>query len=116
MVKIWKDCIKEPSELGKKVLCQRNGDFYVAMRFEDFYIPVPFADHYHGIDLCKPQTWCEIDFPKPYTGYIKVIPPYKNIPITMEEAKKQYPESYWNIALPLINSIGKIPKPESGIS
>lgn len=108
----WKDCVKEPSELGKKVLCQRKGDFYVALRIEEFYLPMPFADHYFSIELCKPERWKEIDFPDPFKGYIKIVPAGTNIIVNLSEAKEKYPDSYWQLALPLINSIGKIPKPE----
>lgn len=109
----WKDCTTEPSEIGKKVLCQRKGDFYVAMRIEDHYIPMPFADHYFSKDLCFPEKWSEINYPDSYTGYIKVAPEgdLKNI-IKLSEAKEKFPDVYWKFVKPLLHNIGKIPWPK----
>lgn len=107
----WKCCIKEPSELGKKVLCERNGDFYVCMRLEEYYIPMPFVDHYFSIDLCKPNKWCEIDFMEPYKGYMYVCPD-GNIDnkMTLQEAKEKHPEIYYRFAETVIKSIGTLKK------
>ena len=108
----WKDCVKEPSELGKKVLCQKHGDFYVAMRMDEYYIPMPFIDHYFCKDLCTPETWCEIDFPEPYTGYVRMAPEGLGSEIMkLGDLKERYPEIYRAVADPLIASIGKLPKP-----
>lgn len=109
----WRDCVTDPSEIGKKVLCIRRGDVYVAIRFEEYYVPMPFADHYFSTDLCKPEKWCEIDFPEPYTGYIRVMPEGINgRVIKMSEARELNLESYWEFARKLIDSIGKIPFPD----
>lgn len=109
----WKDCVNDPSEIGKKVLCERNGDFYVAIRLEAYYVPMPFADHYFCKDLCKPNRWCEISFPEPYTGYFRVIPEgVDSEMITLSEARKKHPSIYWKFYKLIIDSIGKIPKPE----
>lgn len=109
----WKDCVKEPSEIGKKVLCQRRGDFYVAMRIEDNYIPMPFADHYFCKELCFPEKWSEINYPDPYTGHIRVAPSGDlNNVIKLSDAKEKFPEVYWEFATALLISVGKIPKPE----
>lgn len=111
--KIWKDCLKEPAPLGKKVLCQNNGDFYVAQRFEEYYIPIPFPDHYNATHLSKPETWCEIDFPEPYTGYVRVqIPGHGDKKFTLDELKLIDEKSYYELAESMIKFIGKIPKPK----
>jgi hypothetical protein len=108
----WKDCVKEPSEIGKKVLCERNGDLFVAVRIEEYYIPMPFADHYFSKDLCKPTRWCEIDFPGELTGYYRVCPKGDGTEvIKLSECREKYPEIFWDLANAMINSIGKIPMP-----
>ena len=111
-INIWNDCKKNPSELGKKVLCQREGDFYVATRIEEYYIPLPFADHYFCKVLCYPETWTEIHFPEPYTGYIRAMPIGCDEMLDLSELKRIFPETYWQFVRPIIDSIGKIPRPK----
>jgi hypothetical protein len=109
----WRDCITDPPEIGKKVLCERKGDLYVAIRIEQYYIPMPFADHYFSKDLCNPQKWQEISFPDHLTGYFRVRPngPDNEL-IKLSECKEKFPDIYMDLAKAFIGSIGKIPKPE----
>jgi len=111
----WKCCKTNPPELGKKVLCEIEGDIFVAQRYEDYYIPIPFADHPFAKQLCHPNYWCEIDFPKQLHGYTKVAPSSDgnespaeiyNRSITMDEYKRVAPEDYQKLADALISSIG----------
>lgn len=107
--KTWFDCVEQPSETGKKVLCQKNGDFYVAMRYGKHYVPMPFADHYFSSDLCFPETWQEIDFPEPYTGHCRISPTgYLSEVITMSECEVTHPKIYKEFTDALIASIGKL--------
>ncbi len=112
---IWRDCVKEPSEIGKKVLCQKDGDFYVAIRVEDYYIPIPFADHYFGKKLSKPQTWCEISFPKPYTGHLRVKDRMTEEIMTLSDAKFRAPKAYMQFCRMIIKSIGALSRPKKRI-
>jgi hypothetical protein len=107
----WKCCKKEPSETGKKVLCQQKGDLYVAMRLYEYYIPMPFADHYFSSNLCYPETWCEIDFPERLTGLMRVLEPGKTDLITLAEFEKANPEEFKKFADALIDSLGTLEKP-----
>lgn len=103
--KPWRCCVEDPSELGKKVLCMHKGDFYVAYRFEDVYIPMPFADHPHSKHLCKPEKWQEIDFPEPFTGYVRlVLDDIAGESFTIEKVKKHHPEIYHS----MVDSMKKI--------
>lgn len=105
--KSWRCCIKDPPELGKKVLCNDSGDIFVGQRFDDYYIPMPFADHPLAKGICKPKTWQEIDFPDGLKGYVKVAPngdlAYQ---LTMDQLKERHPEMYREFADAIINSIG----------
>lgn len=106
----WKDCKKEPSEIGKKVLCQKDGDVYVAMRLEQYYIPIPFADHYFSKDLCDAETWCEIDYPGKLTGHLRIG--INGEIIKISELREKYPDTYYEFFLMYKESIGTIPMPE----
>ena len=69
----------------------KHGDLYVAMRLKDLYIPMPFADHYFAPDLCKPEIWCEIDFPKGLTGHTRVATEeMKGKILTLAEAERSF--------------------------
>ena len=105
----WFDCVKQPSETGKKVLCCRRGDFYVAVRIKNCYIPMPFADHYFSPDLCFPELWSEIDFPEPYTGIYRVAPKGDiNSSIALSECEIDYPEIFKEFCEIIMGSIGKL--------
>lgn len=109
----WYDCVNEPSETGKKVLCLKHGDFYVAIRLGKYYVPMPFADHYFCLDLCTPEKWCAIDFPDNLTGITKVFQLYSNKLITLSECEIDYPDIFQEIAQSLINNMGKLKNPNS---
>lgn len=109
----WRCCKKDPSETGKKVLCNRKGDLFVAIRLKTFYVPMPFADHYFSPDLSHPDQWCEIDFPDRLTGLIRVLPEgIKGELITLSEYEIDYPDQFNEFANSLIASLGKLPKPK----
>lgn len=108
----WKCCLKEPPETGKKVLCQRSGDLYVAMRIKEFYVPMPFANHYFCDRLCKPETWCEIDFPEGLTGHLRVGIQGTDEILKLSEVEFTHPELFNEFATPLIGSIGTLKPPE----
>ena len=108
----WKCCIKEPSETGKKVLCHRKGDIYVAMRIKNYYVPMPFADHYTSTDLCHPETWCEIDFPEGLTGHVRVGNRGGGEIITLSEAENRKWDIFEDFCKLLISSIGILKRPE----
>lgn len=111
--KIWRDCVKDPSPLGKKVLCCNRGDFYVAQRFEEYYIPIPFSDSCFAKDLCKPETWTEIDFPEPFTGYIRMqIQGYGDELFTMDQVKIIDEKMYMEFVKLLIDDLERNPRPE----
>ena len=93
MMTKWKCCIKEPSELGKKVLCFDNGDCFVGMRFDDYYIPIPFAGHYLAFQMSKPKFWCEIDFPEGYNGRITMSVDGGRM-LNMTQLKEREPDAY----------------------
>lgn len=108
----WKCCKKEPSETGKKVLCNHKGDLFVAVRLKNSYVPMPFADHYFSPSLSQPDCWCEIDFPEGLTGHIRVMPEGLDSDIiTLSECEVDYPETFNDFASSLISSMGKIKKP-----
>ena len=107
----WFDCVKEPSETGKKVLCVKNGDLYVAIRLGKYYIPMPFADHHFCIDLCAPEKWCAIDFPDNLTGHTRILHPDSEKLITLSECEIDYPEIFHELAQGLINKMGKSSHP-----
>lgn len=106
----WKCCVKEPSELGKKVLCFDKGDCFVAMRFDDYYIPIPFASHHFSFQLSKPEMWCEIDFPEGYNGHITMSVDGGRM-LNMTQLKEREPQAYKNImkAQVLMMAKAKIP-------
>ncbi len=108
----WRCCKKDPPETGKKVLCQRRGDLYVAVRLKQYYLPMPFCDHYFCDDLCYPDSWSEIDFPEGLTGYFRVLMPDRNEVITLSEMEVDYPEKFKEFAGSLISSIATLKKPE----
>jgi hypothetical protein len=59
---------KKPKQ-GKKVLCMHKGDFYVAQRFKDCWFSIPFYDSKYS-RYFEPELWMEIDFPKPFSGFM----------------------------------------------
>lgn len=85
---------------GKKVLCFTNGDVDVRQRFKDYWIPIPYTDS-SVADMKAPELWQEIDFPEPYTGYIKAMK--KNKIMTIDEFEKNYPKDYEIFVENLIN-------------
>lgn len=105
MNSIWRDCIKDPPELGKKVLCGRQGDFFVAQRFEEYYFPIPFLDSKYARDLSTPEIWAEIDFPPPFTGYIRVFCVESDELVTMDQYKKSDPDSYYDLVQKIVESM-----------
>lgn len=109
---IWKDCVKEPSESGKKVLCQHSGDFYVAQRLGKHYFPIPFNEHPNAEYLCFPETWCEIDFPEPYTGLIRIAVEDEETKneylISISEAEVDYPEFYKKFYSTILSTLGSL--------
>ena len=108
----WKDCIDEPSEVGKKVLCNRNGDIYVAVRFGDYYFPFPFISHYFAPDLVNPDTWSEISFPNGLTGYFRIAPDgLSGKIIKWSEAMISHPKEYEEFTNSLLKNLGSIPRP-----
>lgn len=108
----WKCCIKEPSETGKKVLCHRRGDIYVAVRMKNYYVPMPFADHYFSPDLAQPEHWQEIDFPEGLTGYMRIMPEgIHGELITWSEYEIDYPDKFNELVLRIIKSLGKLKRP-----
>ncbi len=107
---VWKCCKKQPPETGKKVLCFKEGDLYVAFRLGNYYIPMPFADHYFSRDLSFPETWSEIDFPQGITGHTTVAVDqdnYKNL-MTLSELEVDYPEDFKIFSEMLIGSLGTL--------
>lgn len=111
----WKCCIKEPSETGKKVLVQRCGDLYVAMRIGKRYVPMPFADHYFCEHLCYPETWHEIPFPGKLTGHTRIAIPEHNYELmTLSELEVKNPEYFKDFTDMLIASIATLPNPAKG--
>lgn len=109
-MKIWHDCEKDPSETGKKVLCQQKGDIYVAVRLGKYYIPMPFADHYFCSHLCFPETWSEIDFPEGLTGHFRVLVDGGELK-KFSECEHEFPEIFNDLKKLLINSIGTLKPP-----
>ena len=107
----WKCCKKDPSETGKKVLCHRKGDIYVAMRVMQYYLPMPFCDHYFCDDLCFPETWSEIDFPPGLTGHLRVVMPDNSNIISLSEMEVDYPHEFHEFASTMIKSIASLEKP-----
>ncbi len=108
-MKQWFDCVKQPSETGKKVLCQRHGDLYVAIRMGKYYVPMPFAEHHFCLHLCYPETWSEIDFPEGLTGHTRVFLPGETPqPITFSEAEVDYPDLFKQLYEGMIKSIGTL--------
>lgn len=115
-MKKWKCCIKEPSETGKKVIVQRQGDFYVAMRIGKRYIPMPFADHYFCSHLCYPETWIDITFPDKYTGHTRIAlheEGYSRM-LTLAQLEVEFPERFKEFSDMLIASIASLPDPRKG--
>lgn len=112
----WKCCKENPSETGKKVLCQQKGDLYVAMRIYEYYIPMPFADHYFCGHLCHPETWSEIDFPKGLTGHTRVALEGKMELVTLSQLEIDNPEEFKEFAEMIIFSLGTLKKPEKNKS
>lgn len=111
-MKKWKCCVKEPSETGKKVLCHRQGDIYVAMRIKGYYLPMPFADHYASEHLCHPESWSEIDFPEGLFGHIRVKQAGGEEIVTLAEAEKRKWDIFEDLAKAAIASIGILKRPE----
>lgn len=108
-MKMWFDCVTQPPELGKKVLCMNKGDVYVAMRFEDKYLLWPFSEHYLAKYLLYPEMWCEIDFPKGYSEYLKVsLTGNIEDALTMEELKLVDEKTYFAFIEPLVKCIGTL--------
>lgn len=108
----WRSCRKDPPETGKKVLCHRKGDIYVAMRLKQYYLPLPFCDHYFCDELCFPDTWCEIDFPEGLTGHLRVcmnIPGHGEV-IMLSEMEVDFPEQFNKFAADMISSIATLEK------
>jgi hypothetical protein len=102
----WFECKKKQPELGKKVLCHKLGDIYVAMRLENYYIPVIFENHKYSKYLCDPDLWCEIDFPNELTGYFMVAPKgLQGSILNLTECKSLHPDIYWELANKMINFI-----------
>lgn len=108
----WHDCVKDPSETGKKVLCEQNGDLYVAQRFEKYYIPLPFADHYFSKDLCFPTQWQEINFPNGLTGILRIYHQNEQRLMSFSEWEQKYPKEFKKYIKNIIDSIGTIKSPE----
>ena len=104
----WKCCKKEPSETGKKVLCQQQGDLYVAMRLGKYYVPIPFADHYFCKHLCFPETWSEIDFPEGLTGHIRIGVEGNEKLLTLSELEIENPQEFKEFFDMIIESIGTL--------
>jgi hypothetical protein len=103
----WRDCKKDPSPEGLKVLCCHHGDFYVAIRLKDRYLPFPFNSHKWAPRLSLPEKWQQISFPDDYTGMFFVIEDGKKL--TIEGFKKNNPRAYEDFCQKLINSLGKEP-------
>jgi hypothetical protein len=110
---MWFDCVTQPPELGKKVLCMNRGDIYVAMRFEDKYLLWPFSEHYLAKDLLYPEIWCEIDFPPGYTGHLKVsLTGDIEDALTLEELKLVDEKSYFDFIESILKSVGSLKRKE----
>lgn len=107
----WNCCKKDPPETGRKVLCHRHGDIYVAMRVKQYYLPVPFCDHYFSEDLCLPDNWCEIDYPDGLTGHLRVCMSGSDKIITLSEMEVDFPKEFHDFASSLIASIGTLKGP-----
>jgi len=103
---VWRCCKTDVPETGKKVLCHRKGDIYVAMRMKNYYIPIPFADHRFATDLSQPDLWSEISFPGALTGKNRVIIEGGD-PITFSEMEVDYPEEFCKIVARMISMLGK---------
>lgn len=94
---------KKPPQ-GKKVLCMRKGDFYVAQRFKDYWFSIPFADSKYAF-FKEPELWQDINFPDGYTGFMKILVspddyilrfeenPYKEI--NVDELEKHDPDAFY---------------------
>ena len=108
----WKCCKTQPPETGKKVLCQQQGDLYVAMRLKKYYLPMPFSDHYFCSDLCFPESWSEIDFPEPLTGHIRVLVKNTEKLITLSELEVDFPDEFNHFANAMIKYIATLKRPK----
>lgn len=83
--------LRKPPQ-GKKVLCFDKGDLSVRQRFKDYWFPIPYVDSEYA-DINPPELWQEIEFPKGFTGFLKLVAlDGKNY--TVDEFEKNYPEDF----------------------
>jgi len=106
----WRDCVKDPPETGKKVLCFLEGDIYVAYRLGKYYVPMPFIDHYFSYQLCLPEKWSAIRFPEGYDG-TTLISVNRSKMVTLAEFEVDSPEDFELFAQMMVNDIGTMPHP-----
>ena len=79
---------------GKKVLCFKNGDCWIAQRFGDDWIPMPFSDSRYATSVV-PDVWASIEMPEGYTGETKIYVDQELFNI--DELEKVKPETYHKI-------------------
>jgi hypothetical protein len=108
----WRDCVKDPPETGKKVLCFLEGDIYVAYRLGKYYVPMPFIYHYFSKQLCFPEKWSAIRFPEEYNG-TTLLAVNGSKAVTLAEFEVDYAEDFKEFAEMLVNNIGIMPPPYS---
>jgi hypothetical protein len=97
----WKDPKIEKPEQGKKVLCEHEGDLYVAQRFGDYWFPIPFIDSKYS-RYFPPNLWQEINFPNSLSGKLLVKINLKLHDI--DELEKKYPDVYVEIVNALLET------------
>ena len=90
---------------GQKVLCERKGDVYVAIRIKDRFLCFPFNSHKFCIDFQFPELWTPINFPKKMEGLLYVL--IEGEKMDMDGFEKKYPEWFERFADDLIDNIGK---------
>ena len=90
----WKDCKTEHPELGRKVLCNKWGDLYVALRLEDDYFCFPFLSSEFSEHLLQPDMWASIDFPPGMHGRFLMIPAGGDELLTMTRYREQFYDEY----------------------
>lgn len=86
----WQSPKVELPTQGKKILCLKGGDVYVAQRFGDRY----FTYIRNAAEMLEhPTLWAYFEMPEPYEGLFKVSLGDGEF-MTIDEFEQKHPDEY----------------------
>jgi hypothetical protein len=92
---------------GLKILCFRQGDLWIARRFEckgkSVYLEISYGGENGSILTDIPEYWMQLDLPDGYTGYMR-IGIEDHIVMTMDEYQQNFPKEHEEFVTMIIES------------